>query len=145
MLQCAHIGSTAVPGLAAKPVIDVMAAVSSAVEAATWAPLLAVDRWQYLQEHGIPGRHFFVLDTPDGIRSAHLHVVEPGTSFWLDHLLFGRWLRAHPLDVEACGRLKERLAREHRFDAEAYCDAKAPWISAAMDRAWKWAAPVSAQ
>lgn len=121
-----HIGSTAIPGLAAKPVVDIMAAVSTlhasrpAIHAAT---KLGYCYFPYRPE----SEHWFCKPSPM-FRTHHLHLVPVGSRQWFDAIAFRDYLRTHPgvaTDYEA---LKRQLVREFRFDRESYTDAKRPFI-----------------
>lgn len=116
-----HIGSTAVPGLAAKPIIDLMAGVANSGDLTSLAKL----GYEDLGENGIPGRRFFRKGRP---RTHHLHVVEVGGTFWKEHLCFRDFLRLHPEEAGAYGRLKRTLSETFRNDRDAYSRAKAPVI-----------------
>lgn len=121
-----HIGSTAVPGLAGKPVIDIMAGVRSlddsrpAIDAASD---LGYRYWPYKPDL----EHWFCKPSP-AFRTHHLHLMPVGSSQWLRPLAFRDYLRAHAgvaLEYEA---LKRQLAQVHHFDREAYTEAKRPFI-----------------
>src|SRR5215216_1209207 len=88
-----HVGSTAVCGISAKPVLDIAAAVRELADAAEWVAPLEALGYEYRGEHGIPGRHYFTRGEP---RTHHLHVVELGGESWRAHLLFRDHLRRHP-------------------------------------------------
>lgn len=127
-----HVGSTAVPGLAAKPVIDLMASVRdpSAVVAQA-GDGLAADGWCYVPPEldQRPWRRFFVKPDESGQhRYAHLHVIAAGHPRWADQIAFRDALRR---DDELAGRyadLKRRLAAEHAEDREAYTEAKGEFV-----------------
>jgi len=128
-----HIGSTAVPGLAAKPVIDIMAAVES-LDASR--PALAA-----LEPHGYchaPYRadvmHWLCKPSP-AFRTHHLHLVPLHSRLWIERLAFRDHLRAHPDVAREYAALKTRLADAHRFDRERYTDAKAPFVQRVLDEA----------
>ena len=129
-----HIGSTSVPGLAAKPIIDIMAAVESLDDARALIEPLAALGFEYVPKNDFPGRRFFRR----GLRGAgthHLHVVEHGGWEWRRHLLFRDQLRAHPETAAAYERLKRELAALHGPDRGAYTDAKTPFIESVVERA----------
>src|SRR5918997_6226716 len=88
-----HVGSTAICGISAKPVIDIAAAVREIADAARCVAPLEGLGYEYRGEHGIPGRHYFTKGEP---RTHHLHVVELGGELWRGHLLFRDQLRRHP-------------------------------------------------
>jgi GrpB-like predicted nucleotidyltransferase (UPF0157 family) len=121
-----HIGSTAVPGLAAKPVIDIMAGVESleqsrpAIAAAT---TLGYCYWPYQADR----EHWFCKPSA-AFRTHHLHMVPMSSPQWLRSIAFRDYLRAHPQVADEYAALKARLAQEHRLDREAYTAAKRPFI-----------------
>ncbi len=121
-----HIGSTAVPGLAAKPVIDIMAPVRSlaalrpAIEAAR---ALGYVHFPYQPEL----MHWFCKPSPE-LRTHHLHLVPAGSALWRDRLAFRDALRVDPALRQAYEELKTGLAATYRHYREAYTDAKSPFI-----------------
>jgi GrpB-like predicted nucleotidyltransferase (UPF0157 family) len=131
-----HVGSTAVPGLAAKPVIDVLLGAPSLRDVEDRIPALAADGWSYVPEHedALPDRRYFVKSA-GGARSHHLHAVVNGSAFWRDHLAFRDFLRTHPADVRAYEALKRDLAAAHRDDRAAYTDGKTAFVRGILFRA----------
>lgn len=132
-----HFGSTAVPGLSAKPIIDILIAVRSLAEAqATFVEPLRTLDYIYWAENPKTDRMFFVRGMPPfgSRRSHHLHVTEPDGEMW-QRLAFRDYLRAHPEEARTYERLKKRLAAEHPRDREAYTDAKAAYIESVMRKA----------
>ena len=122
-----HIGSTAVPGLAAKPVIDIMAAVESL--AASRGAIAAVRSLQYQYAPYRPDvMHWFCKPGPS-LRTHHLHLVPVGSGLWEERLAFRDALRADTALAAEYSALKRRLSEAHRTDREAYTDAKAPFIA----------------
>jgi len=121
-----HIGSTAISGLAAKPVVDIMGAVSTlegsrgAIEAATD---LGYCYFPYQPEF----EHWFCKPSPM-FRTHHLHLVPVGSPKWLQTIAFRDYLRAHSAIAAEYEALKRRLAQEFRYDREAYTQAKRPFI-----------------
>lgn len=133
-----HVGSTAVPGLAAKPIIDIMIGVREvAVGERCIEPMEGLE-YQYRGEAGIPGRHYFRKGSP---RSHHVHLVKHSSEFWQNHLLFRDYLRAHEDAAREYAALKRELAQRHRDDRVAYTDAKDPFVKAALENARKLASP----
>jgi GrpB-like predicted nucleotidyltransferase (UPF0157 family) len=88
-----HVGSTAVPGLTAKPILDIMVGVSSLRDAKRCIGPLEQLGYEYRGEAGVPGRLFFRKGNP---KTHHLHVTEIGSEFWERHPVFRDYLRAHP-------------------------------------------------
>ncbi|MBV9794298.1 MAG: GrpB family protein [Actinobacteria bacterium] len=128
-----HVGSTSVPGLVAKPVIDLMAPVEDldAVAAATIGPL--GDRgWPHVppQFDQRPFRRFFAKVSADGQhRLAHLHVMTPDAARWDQQLRFRDALRADPELRDQYAAVKSRLAAAHAGDRERYTDEKAAFVT----------------
>ena len=144
-LRIDHIGSTAVPGLASKDVIDIQVTVARLADA---DPLAAAGfRAQpFLRDHVPPGavdderewsKRFFNL--PDDERRGNVHIRVDGRANQRYPLLFRDYLRAHPSAAEAYGRLKVSLAKE-LADAESYPDVKDPACDLIWIAAEDWAA-----
>ena len=133
VLTIEHIGSTAVPGLAAKPTIDIVAGVRS-VEADAPAVAEAMRPHGYVpMDTGMTGRLFLHREV-DGQRTHHLHVVPEGELPEFNELLLRDWLRGHPVDAERYGTLKKRLAAE-LTDGFEYTKAKTDLIQELVDAA----------
>ena len=121
-----HVGSTAVPGLIAKPVIDIMAAVESLD--ASRASIFAVAEIGYVYFPYRPDvMHWFCKPSP-AIRTHHLHLVPIGSRLWTERLAFRDVLRRDSSTAADYATLKQRLAKQYKFDREGYTDAKAPFI-----------------
>jgi|SRR5215204_3084840 len=132
-----HICSTAVPGLDAKPVIDVMAGLRSPRDAARCIEALEEIGYSYLADHVLPDRLLFLVRSAGAEKSArtyHLHVAEAGDGFWERHLLFRDHLRAHPETAGGYARLKYELAERFPRDIDAYVEAKTSFISKVVER-----------
>jgi GrpB-like predicted nucleotidyltransferase (UPF0157 family) len=127
-----HIGSTSVPGLAAKPIIDLMAAADSLAEVIAHDPeLLGLGYCRH--DAGMPGRLFY-RRRADGRRSHHLHVVPTGTFLARNELLLRDYLRSHPDDAASYADLKRQLAASD-LEGEDYTKAKTELIQQLTDRA----------
>jgi GrpB-like predicted nucleotidyltransferase (UPF0157 family) len=124
-----HFGSTAVPGLAAKPVIDILVGVRSLEEARRIAiPALDTLGYAYWYDNPDQEHMFFVKGLPpNGPRSHHIHMVEPQSIFW-ERLLFRDYLRKHPEEAARYLALKREMAVYFMEDREAYTDAKGEYI-----------------
>lgn len=122
-----HVGSTAVPGLAAKPVIDIMIGLSHLAQAESRAGALEAAGYEYVQKHEkqFPQRRYFRKPRV-GPSAYHLHCVVRGSDFWMRVLAFRDHLRAHPESAAAYDDLKRGLAA--RLDRAAYTDAKGPFV-----------------
>jgi GrpB-like predicted nucleotidyltransferase (UPF0157 family) len=121
-----HFGSTAVVGLPAKPVIDIMAAVRDLEGSRP-----AIDAVRELQYVHFPYRpdamHWFCKPSP-AHRTHHLHLVPFGSRLWIERLVFRDYLREHADVAAEYAALKSQLAVTFRFDREGYTDAKGPFI-----------------
>jgi GrpB-like predicted nucleotidyltransferase (UPF0157 family) len=136
-----HFGSTAVPGLAAKPVIDILVGVRSLAEARnTVVPALEPLGYAFWYDNPRMDRLFFVRGLPpNGPRTHHVHVIEDGSPDW-ERLLFRDYLRAYPDERDRYARLKRDLAERHRDDREAYTEAKGAYVREVTERARREAA-----
>lgn len=130
-----HVGSTAIPGLAAKPIIALQALVTDLDDPEPLAAVLQPHGWYYVDPEldQRPWRRFFVK-VADGRRSAHLHVMTPDSSRWYQQLIFRDALRANPVLVAEYAALKQALASEHADAREAYSIAKADFVESVLDR-----------
>ena len=121
-----HIGSTAVPGLCAKPVIDIMAPVHS-LDASRPAIDAAVAAGYVYAAYKAEFMHWFCKPSP-GHRTHHLHLLPLDSALWQQRLAFRDALRRSPALAGEYAALKRQLAARFRFDREAYTEAKGPFI-----------------
>ena len=120
-----HVGSTSVPGLAAKPVIDMDVVVAEGEVAAGIARLSALG-YGHRGDLGIPGREAFG-SLPHSPRH-HLYLCPASSPALANHLAIRDYLRANPFAARAYGNLKKRLAREHPNNIDAYVEAKTDFL-----------------
>jgi GrpB-like predicted nucleotidyltransferase (UPF0157 family) len=125
-----HIGSTAVPGLAAKPVIDIMAPVLD-LEPSRPAILLMEALGYCYFPYRADVIHWFCKPS-DAVRTHHLHLVPLGSQTWTDRLAFREALRADALLAREYEALKRSLAERFREDREAYTEAKGAFIQGVL-------------
>ena len=132
-----HIGSTAVPGLDAKPVVDLMVGVRSLRDADRCIGPLEGIGYSYWSEDPRAYRRFFVrfANAQRTARTHNLHIVETTHGFWERHLLFRDHLRTHPETAREYARLKHELAFRFRHDREAYTEAKTSFVEAVLESA----------
>jgi GrpB-like predicted nucleotidyltransferase (UPF0157 family) len=136
IVEIEHIGSTAVPGLAGKPVIDLCVGLKR-IELSD-DELAAMERlgYEYLGELGLPGRLFF---RKGGAASTHhVHAVEWGGEHWHRHLAFRDYLREHPAEARRYAEAKKRLAAEVEHDWYEYVERKNAFAGELAERAWRW-------
>jgi len=124
-----HIGSTAVPGLAAKPIIDIMGGLRELADATQCIGPLASIGYAYVPEYevSLPERRYFRRG-PRESHIAHLHMVETRSDFWHRHLLFRDYLRAHPATAQQYAELKRVLAAQYGADRDGYTEGKTAFI-----------------
>jgi GrpB-like predicted nucleotidyltransferase (UPF0157 family) len=125
-----HIGSTSVPGLCAKPVIDILVGVASLMRLEARIAELGILGFRYRPEHEaeIPDRRYFVRE-PGAYLRVHLHGVVLGGSLWRSHLAFRDALRRDGRLATEYASFKRKLALLHADDKSAYTRAKAPFIA----------------
>lgn len=121
-----HVGSTSVPGLAAKPIIDMDVAVASPAGVPAAIERLAAIGYVHEGDLGLAGREAFTA--PPGGPAHHLYVCVVGAREYRRHLAFRNRLRADPDAARAYGELKRALAQRHRDDRLAYTDAKDEFV-----------------
>lgn len=140
LLAVHHIGSTSIPGMYAKPVIDILVIVEElhALDERT-AEMQTLD-YQVLGEFGMEGRRYFRRDDSTGKRTHQIHAFAQGSPHVARHLAFRDFMRVHPDVARHYGDLKRRLAEAHPHDIEAYMDGKDGFIKEMEARALEWSA-----
>ncbi|HEY2388702.1 MAG TPA: GrpB family protein [Candidatus Binatia bacterium] len=135
VLAVEHMGSTAVPGLPAKPIVDIIASVDRL--ALTDAQITALGHlgYEHLGACGVPGRAYFRKLEP---YQFNLHVVQSESSLWDHNLLFRDYLQAHPDEARRYGSLKRKLACDAGHSLLLYSDRKGRFISRTLERAREW-------
>jgi GrpB-like predicted nucleotidyltransferase (UPF0157 family) len=128
-LRFEHTGSTAVPGLAAKPIIDILAGLLDEGARATAIKALEASGYQHRGEQEIPGRDFFRRGEP---RQYHVHLTLVGSAFWDDHRTFRDWLLTHPAAAAEYGALKQALAARYPTDRESYIEGKTAFVESVL-------------
>ena len=130
-----HVGSTSIPSLASKPVIDIVVSVTSLAAGEAAIPALEALGYDCRGENGIPGRLFFRKGLIEFKRTHHLHLVEARHEQWKSLLLFRDYLRAHPGDARRYEELKRTLAEKFRDNRTAYTKGKSRFIQAVLIKA----------
>lgn len=128
-----HVGSTAVPGLAAKPVIDLDVLLRSASDLPAAISKLTTDGYEHRGDLGIQGREAFWR--PPGSVHHHLYVCPPNSPEYRRHIAFRDYLRKNPDTADAYAELKRQLATAHRNDREAYNRGKENFVKDTLERA----------
>jgi GrpB-like predicted nucleotidyltransferase (UPF0157 family) len=135
-----HFGSTAVPGLSAKPIVDMLVEVSSLDETKKRiVPLLEAQGYDYFWRPSFgddtpPFYAWFIKRNKNGDRTHHIHMIEAHFDLW-DRLLFRDYLIEHPDVAREYGDLKMRLSREHPNDRVAYTRAKSDFVKRVTETA----------
>lgn len=158
-----HIGSTAVEGLSAKPIIDIMIGVKDESELNKVPPLLLGKDYVYYEKYNenMPYRRFFIklTDVPQNLgfpeiirpddeipeklhnhdlRLAHIHTIPVSSEHWLRHIAFREYLKAHSEAREEYQQLKEELSVKEWFDGNDYNEGKEPFIKREEKKAVQW-------
>ncbi len=139
MQRIAHIGSTAVPGLSAKPIIDVQVEVSDLDEVRdTVAPVMEEAGFEFIWRPTIgdaaPYYAWFILRDANGQRIAHIHMVPPGQAS-VDRIVFRDYLCAFPEEAQRYAEIKAELARKHPKDRTAYTAGKSTYVAEVLAKA----------
>lgn len=131
-----HIGSTAVPGLMAKPIIDMMLDVKDLIDLDTKNSLLENLGYEAKGELGIKGRRYFRKGGDH--RTHQIHAFKSGDPHLMRHLAFRDYLRAHDQIAKEYGELKSDIAKRSNNDIEHYCDEKDPYVKHHEKIAMEW-------
>jgi GrpB-like predicted nucleotidyltransferase (UPF0157 family) len=132
ILNVQHVGSTSIPGIAAKPIFDIAVGVADFEAARVCIAPLEVLGYDYHGENGIPRRHFFTRGSPT---QYHTHMHEVTSRAWGNLVLFRDYLLRYPEEAQAYLALKQRLAKQYRHDRRAYTEGKAVFIERILRRA----------
>lgn len=130
-----HIGSTSIPGIAAKPIIDIMVAVASLNQAKELIPLLETIGYEYKPHDTVPERMFFAKESSPEYRTHHLNLVSQDSRFWKNQLAFRDYLRAHDQIATEYADLKKRLAEDYARTNQIDLDAKTPFVARVLELA----------
>ena len=134
VLDIQHVSSTSIPGMPAKPIIDIAIAVINFEDARVCILPIQHLGYEYKGELGIPRRHYFTKGNP---RTFHIHMNEIGSRDWADQIFFRDYLTRHPQCAQEYADLKLGLAKQFPHDREAYLAGKAPYIQHILQLAGK--------
>lgn len=123
-----HIGSTAIPNIYAKPVIDILLVVHGHADLDAKQTAMEALGYEAFGEFGIPTRRYFRKDNAHGDRTHQVHAFEAGSPQITRHLTFRDYMITHPDAAQAYSDLKRELAAQHPNDTEAYMDGKHEFI-----------------
>jgi len=127
-----HVGSTSVPGLAAKPIVDIQVSVADLEDEAGYVPALEGIGLQHRSRDAL---HRYFQPFPDRPRDVHVHVCDVGSEWEREHLLFRDHLRVHPDDAERYEQAKRAARRDWSDDPWGYTEAKTEAILDILERA----------
>lgn len=137
LLKVFHIGSTSVPGLKAKPIIDIMPVVHDIKEVDRFKPEFERIGYEVMGEFGIPGRRYMRKGGDN--RTHQVHIFQYDNTFdILRHLTFRDYLSCHPEVCTAYGDLKSRLALQYPKDIDEYCIGKDSFVKQVEQDALQW-------
>jgi GrpB-like predicted nucleotidyltransferase (UPF0157 family) len=137
IIDIQHIGSTAIPGLAAKPVIDIYMGAASLGQAQVAIKPLQTLGYQFWEDNPNEEKMFFVRGMPPmgNGRTHHIHIVKHDSLYWKARILFRDYMRTHSEEIPVYANLKYKLREEHLEDREGYSDAKTPYITSVLRKA----------
>jgi GrpB-like predicted nucleotidyltransferase (UPF0157 family) len=124
-LRLEHVGGTSIPGMCAKPVLDIAAGRFRDTSIQDCIAALQRAGYEHRGDRGVPGRHYFRRGEP---RAYHVHLVEGGGPLWRDYLAFRDYLREHGEAARQFADLKRALAARFAQDREAYMNAKSAHV-----------------
>ncbi|MBO4325536.1 MAG: GrpB family protein [Lachnospiraceae bacterium] len=127
-LRIEHVGSTSVPGLSAKPIIDIDVVMEDYSKLQAVVDALAAIGYTHEGDQGIPGREAFKYDGKEHLRKHHLYVCPEDSAELRRHITFRDYLRSHPETVREYSRVKEEGAKLYPYDIDRYIEHKSPFI-----------------
>lgn len=131
-----HIGSTSIPAIHAKPVIDLMVEVADIERIDGYNEQMKQLNYEALGENGIPNRRFFMKG--DDNRTHHVHIFEKGDAEIERHLAFRDYMMAHPEEAQSYSQLKKRLAKRFPENMDEYIEGKDSFIKTIDRKAAEW-------
>jgi len=137
-IELHHIGSTSIPGILAKPIIDLLGAVEDLEALDAHNIVLESLGYQAKRAFGIAGRRYFRKGNASGNRTHHLHVFEHGSQHFERHIAFRDFLRTHPAKAAEYSELKARVTAAGDVTSDAYIDAKGLFMVAIEKLALDW-------
>jgi len=133
-----HIGSTSIPHIYAKPIIDILLEVHAIAKVDEQSSAMVALGYEVMGEFGIPGRRYFRKENKIGIRTHHVHTFEVGSPEITRHLAFRDYMIAHPVAAQQYSELKRQLAEQYPDDINGYMDGKDSFIKEMERKALVW-------
>lgn len=139
VIRIEHFGSTAIPGMAAKPIIDILVGVSSLEDVRRQAaPLLESEGYDYFWRTDCqPAYAWFIKRDAEGKRTHHIHMVEADSELW-ERLYFRDYLKEFPDEAARYAELKRSLSEKYPNDRVAYTAGKAEYVKSITERARRY-------
>lgn len=134
VIQVEHIGSTSVPGIQAKPIVDILLGVRSIKNFRKQLHRISILGYEQKKKVTFPNRRYFFTKGPESRRIIHLHIQRYGGAKWKQDIFFKKWLVRHPRDRKAYERLKIRLAQQHGDDRKKYTQGKNEFIQSILGK-----------
>lgn len=138
LVEIYHIGSTSIPGIYAKPIIDLLVAVKEIDKVDRHNTAMGNLGYEVMGEFGMSDRRFFRKDNFEGKRTHHVHIFPANSPQILRHLTFRDYLIAHPLLAQKYSDLKRQLAQQYPNDIDSYMDGKDEFIKEIDRQALEW-------
>lgn len=123
-----HIGSTAIPGMDAKPILDLMVAVDSIEDYSQFTPKLESLGYSFMRDNRSEQEHVLYVKGPEECRTHYLKLTTQGSRFWREHILFRDFMILHPDRAEDYKKLKHELLEKFADDRPRYTNDKAAFI-----------------
>jgi GrpB-like predicted nucleotidyltransferase (UPF0157 family) len=133
-----HIGSTSIPGMWAKPIIDILLEVRAISKIDDYNEAMINLGYEPRGELGIPGRRYFSREEPEDVRTHHIHAFETGNIGIERHLAFRDYMIAHQKDAEKYADLKKQLAQQYPRDIDSYIEGKESFVNEMETKAMLW-------
>lgn len=133
-----HIGSTAIPHIYAKPIIDLLVEAQDIAQVDEQNTSMKSLGYDVMGEFGISGRRYFRKNNQAGVRTHHIHTFTVGSAQVTRHLAFRDYMIAHPEEAQSYSELKRRLAREYPTNIDGYMDGKDGFIQEIDRKAAQW-------
>jgi GrpB-like predicted nucleotidyltransferase (UPF0157 family) len=133
-----HIGSTSIPGMWAKPIIDILLEVKAIFKIDDYNEDMINLGYEPRGELGIPGRRYFSREEPEDVRTHHIHAFETGNIGLVRHLAFRDYMIAHQKDAEKYADLKKQLAQRYPRDIDSYIEGKESFVNEMEAKAMLW-------
>jgi GrpB-like predicted nucleotidyltransferase (UPF0157 family) len=133
-----HIGSTAIPNIYAKPIIDLLVEVKDIIKVDEKSLAMESLGYEVMGEFGIPGRRFFRKDDQEHIRTHHIHTFEIASAQVERHLAFRDYMLAHSEEAQKYSELKRELAKKYPQNIDKYINGKDGFIKEMDEKAAQW-------